>query len=30
VPPGETLTCVNTANDFPLVCTITGIQTSGK
>jgi hypothetical protein len=30
VPPGEALTCVNTDNDFPLVCTITGIQTSGK
>jgi hypothetical protein len=30
VPAGETLTCVNTLNDFPLVCTITGIQTAGK
>jgi|GEM_PF-3646930 len=27
VPANETLTCDNTANDFPLVCTITGIQT---
>jgi len=30
VPAGETLTCVNTVNDFPLVCSITGIQTAGK
>jgi hypothetical protein len=25
--PGETVSCVNTGNDFALVCTITGVQT---
>ncbi|HEX2486584.1 MAG TPA: hypothetical protein VHQ66_14850 [Myxococcota bacterium] len=30
IPPNETLTCDNTGNDFPLVCTMTGVQTSGK
>jgi hypothetical protein len=30
LPPGEALTCDNSGNDFPLVCTMTGIQTSGK
>jgi hypothetical protein len=30
MPPNEMLTCDNSGNDFPLVCTMTGIQTSGK
>lgn len=30
MPPGEALTCDNSDNDFALVCTMTGVQTSGK
>lgn len=28
--PSEVVTCTNSANGFSLVCTITGVQTSGK